>query len=128
MGRTGRPAGGRPARRLDRYCCPLARCGTGWLALAAIPPEKGLSHCRFLYRGPVPSVRAETDIGQPPRCIEEISAHVRLELTQPELRRRYRLRRCLTKLLCGPSGTGKSLTLAAIQRRIYEIIDRKSVV
>lgn len=92
------------------------------LALAAIPPEKGLSHCRFLYRGPVPSVRAETDIGQPPRCIEEISAHVRLELTRPELRRRYHLRRCLTKLLCGPSGTGKSLTLAAIQRRIYEIM------
>ena len=40
----------------------------------------------------------------------------------PELRRRYHLRRCYTKLLCGVSGTGKSLSIAAIHRRIYEIM------
>ena len=92
------------------------------LALAAIPPEDGLSHYRFLDRGPVPDVRVERDIGAPPRCIEDVTRHVRLELTQPQLRRRYRLRRCYTKLLCGVSGTGKSLAVAAIHRRLYEIM------
>jgi SpoVK/Ycf46/Vps4 family AAA+-type ATPase len=47
---------------------------------------------------------------------------VRLELTQPELRRRYHLRRCCTKLLCGVSGTGKSLAVAAIHRRMYDVM------
>jgi hypothetical protein len=92
------------------------------VALAAIPPENGLSHYRFLDHGPVPEVRAERDIGAPPRCIEDISRHVRVELTRPQHRRRYRLRRCLTKLFCGVSGTGKSLAVAAIHRRLYEIM------
>jgi len=92
------------------------------LAIAAIAPENGRSHYRFLERGRVPDVRVERDIGAPPRCIEEVARHVRLELTQPELRRRYRLRRCATKLLCGVSGTGKSLAVAAIHRRLYEIM------
>jgi ATP-dependent 26S proteasome regulatory subunit len=92
------------------------------LALAAIPPENGLSHYRYLERGPVPNVRAELDLGAPSPCIDEVGLHVRLELTEPGLRRRYRLRRCVTKLLCGPSGTGKSLTLAAIERRLYEVM------
>ena len=60
--------------------------------------------------------------GAPPKCIEEVAAHVRTELTQPEVRRRYKLRRCCMKLLCGVSGTGKSLAIAAIHRRLYEIM------
>jgi ATP-dependent 26S proteasome regulatory subunit len=92
------------------------------LALAAIPPEDGLSHYRFLDRGPVPEVRVERDIGAPPRCIEDVTCHVRLEMTQPDLRRRYGLNRCCAKLLCGVSGTGKSLAIAAIHRRIYEVM------
>jgi ATP-dependent 26S proteasome regulatory subunit len=91
------------------------------LALAAIPPQDGLAHYRFLDRGPVPEVRVE-HIGAPPRCIEEVATHVRTELTQPEVRRRYKLRRCCMKLLCGVSGTGKSLSIAAIHRRLYEIM------
>jgi ATP-dependent 26S proteasome regulatory subunit len=92
------------------------------LALAAIPPEDGLSHYRFLDRGPVPEVRVERDIGAPPQCIEDVTCHVRLEMTQPDLRRRYGLNRCCAKLLCGVSGTGKSLAIAAIHRRIYEVM------
>lgn len=91
-------------------------------ALAAIPPENGFAHFRFLDRGPVPNVRAELHIGAPPRCIDDVTAHVRLELTHAELRRRYGLRRCCMKLLCGVSGTGKSLSVAAIHRRIYEVV------
>lgn len=90
------------------------------LALSAVPPENGLSHYRFLDRGPVPDVLVERDIGNPPQCIEEVRRHVHLELTQPELRRRYHLRRCCTRLLSGVSGSGKSLAVLAIHRRIYE--------
>ena len=96
------------------------------LAIAAVPPEDGLSHYRFLDRSPVPDVRVDRDLGAPSRCIEDISRHVRLELTQPQLRRRYGLRRCCTKLLCGVSGTGKSLTISAIHRRICEIVSEVS--
>jgi SpoVK/Ycf46/Vps4 family AAA+-type ATPase len=92
------------------------------LAIEAIPPENGLSHYRFLDRSVVPDVRAERDIGAPPQCIDEVSNHVRLELTHPQLRRRYRLRRSFTKLLCGVSGSGKSLAVSAIHRRLYEIM------
>lgn len=90
------------------------------LALAAIPAEDGLSHYRYLRRGSVPDVVPGREIGDPAKCIEEIARHIRLELTRPELRRRYRLPRSCTKLLCGPSGTGKSLTVSAIHRRIYD--------
>jgi ATP-dependent 26S proteasome regulatory subunit len=92
------------------------------LALAAVPAENGLSHFRFLDRRPVPDVLVERDIGAPPRCIEEVTRHIRLELMQPELRRRYGLRRSLTKLLCGVSGTGKTLAVSAIHRRMYEVM------
>lgn len=91
------------------------------LALAVLPRQDGLAHYRFLDRGPVPNVHVE-QIGAPPKCIEEVAAHVRAELTQPEVRRRYKLRRCCMKLLCGVSGTGKSLSIAAIHRRLYEIM------
>ena len=76
---------------------------------------------RFIDHGPIPNVRIE-NIGAPPRCIEEVATHVRTELTHPEVRRRYNLRRCCTKLLCGVSGTGKSLAIAAIHRQLYEIM------
>jgi len=91
------------------------------LALAAVPPQDGLSHYRYLDRGPVPDVCVQRDIGSPPRCIEEVAQHVWMELTRPEIRRRYGLRRCCTRLLCGVSGTGKTLAVSAIHRRLYEI-------
>ncbi len=92
------------------------------LALAPVPPENGLAHYRYLDRNPVPDVRVDRDIGAPPSCIDDVTRHVHRELTQPQLRRRYRLRRCCTKLLCGVSGTGKSLAIAAIHRRLYEVM------
>jgi ATP-dependent 26S proteasome regulatory subunit len=91
------------------------------VALAAIPPEDGLSHYRYLDKNPVPDICVQRDIGAPPRCIEDVTEHVRMELTRPEIRRRYKLRRCCTKLLCGVSGTGKSLAVSAIHRRICEV-------
>ncbi len=92
------------------------------LALHALPPADGHSHYRFLTRQPVPDVIVDRDIGAPPRCIAEMSAMLQMEMTRPELRRRYGLRRCQMKLLCGVSGSGKTLAVQAIWRRMYEIM------
>ncbi len=92
------------------------------MAFAALPPQDGLSHYRFLMKGRVPDVKVERDIGAPPEFIEEVAETVRQEMTQPELRRRYKLRRCVTKLLAGVSGSGKTLAVQALHRRLYEVM------
>jgi len=78
-----------------------------WLAYDALPPQDGLAHYRFLDKAPVPDVRVERDIGAPPRCVKEIPEIVRLELTHPEVRRRYNLRRCTMRLLTGRQRLGQ---------------------
>lgn len=92
------------------------------MAIAAIPQVDALNYCRFLDRGAVPDVIVGRDIGAPPAVIEAVSRHVWEEMTRPELRRRFRLRPCITRLLCGVSGSGKTLAVQAIHRRIYEIM------
>jgi ATP-dependent 26S proteasome regulatory subunit len=91
------------------------------IALCAMPKdETGVSHYRFLDHGAVPDVRVDRDIGSPPQVIRQVAQHVREEMLRPELRRRYRLRPCITRLLCGVSGTGKTLAIQAIHRLLYE--------
>jgi ATPase family associated with various cellular activities (AAA) len=92
------------------------------IAKDAVPAVDSLSHYRFLDKGPVPDVLVERDIGAPPRVIEEVARHVLEEMTRPELRRRFRLRPCITRLLCGVSGSGKTLAVQAIHRRLYDIM------
>ena len=98
------------------------------MAIAAVPGQNGLSHYRFLDKGPVPEVSVERDIGSPPQVIREVADHIRQEMTRPELRRRYRLRPCLMKLLCGVSGSGKTLAVQAIHRLMYEIMSETTAV
>jgi ATP-dependent 26S proteasome regulatory subunit len=92
------------------------------IGISALPSQDGLSHFRFLDKGPVPDVRVERDIGSPPKVIHQVAKHIREEMTRPELRRRFRLRPCLMKLLCGVSGSGKTLAVQAIHRLMYEIM------
>lgn len=93
------------------------------IVLCALPQEAtGFSHYRFLDQGKVPDVRADRDIGSPSKIIAQVALHVREEMTRPDLRRRYRLRPCITRLLCGVSGTGKTLAIQAIHRLLYEIM------
>jgi SpoVK/Ycf46/Vps4 family AAA+-type ATPase len=51
-----------------------------------------------------------------------VERHIREEMLRPELRRKFRLRPCITALLEGVSGSGKTLTVNAIYRRMYEIM------
>jgi ATP-dependent 26S proteasome regulatory subunit len=90
-------------------------------AIRAMPLDTKM-HFRFLDRGPVPDVLVHRDIGSPPRVIEQIGKHVREEMTRPDERRRFKLRPCITRLLAGVSGSGKTLSVQAIHRLIYEIM------
>ena len=85
-------------------------------------PAKDKMQFRFLDRSPVPNILVGRDIGSPPKIIEQVDKHIREEMTRPELRRKFRLRPCITRLLCGVSGTGKTLARMAIHRRMYEIM------
>ncbi len=92
------------------------------MAFDVLPSPDGLAHYRYLAKAPVPDVVVERDIGAPPKCIEELSSLIRAELLNPDARRRYHLPRCVMKLLAGVSGSGKTLALQAIWRRMYEIM------
>jgi len=94
------------------------------LAISSVPAMDALSHYRFLDRGPVPDVQVDRDIGSPPPVIEQVSRHVYEEMARPEFRRKFRLRPCITRLLSGVSGSGKTLAVQAIHRRMYEIMSQ----
>lgn len=97
-------------------------CG-GRIGLRSLPPpDQEIGYFRFLDRGAVPNVLVDRDIGSPPRVIEQVAKHIREEMLRPELRRRFKLRPCITRLLCGVSGTGKTLSVQAIHRQMYEIM------
>ena len=92
------------------------------LAYDSIPAADGLAYYKYLLREPVPDVDAQRDIGSPPRCIEETIEHVRIEMTDPELSRRYGVRRSLMRLLAGVSGSGKTLAIQAVCSGIYRVM------
>jgi ATP-dependent 26S proteasome regulatory subunit len=100
----------------------LVACPRRMIAFHALPPLDGLSHMRFLSREPVPDVTVERDIGAPPAFIEDLASHVERELTNPDLGRRYGLRRARMHLLTGVPGSGKTLSIQALWNRIYQIM------
>lgn len=100
----------------------LLVCARRMMAFEALPASDGLSHYRFLTREPVPDVVAERDLGAPPPYIRELLGIVRQELEQPNLRRRWGLRRCVARLLAGVSGSGKTFSILALWRGLYELM------
>jgi SpoVK/Ycf46/Vps4 family AAA+-type ATPase len=70
----------------------------------------------------VPDVLVARDIGAPPRYIDDVVEHVVTEMRDPRLHRRYKQRACVTKLLAGVSGSGKTLSINALWRRLYEVM------
>jgi ATP-dependent 26S proteasome regulatory subunit len=97
--------------------CP--RRGMAWEALGA---DQGPGEYQYLVLGPVPDVVAGRDIAHPPACLRECGEHVRREMTKPALGRRYRLRRLRTWLCVGKPGSGKTLTVLAAWRMVYEVM------
>jgi ATP-dependent 26S proteasome regulatory subunit len=99
-------------------------CPHRQMAFSHLPDEDGFANLRFLDKSKIPDVVVERDIAVPPAFIEEIAQMVYLEVTDPEKRRRYGLRRCVMKLLTGMPGTGKSYAICGLIREIYEVISR----
>jgi hypothetical protein len=100
----------------------LLVCTRRAFAFESVPCADGLSHYRYLVRDAVPNVMLSRDVGSPPPFLFELIDHLRDELEAPELGRRYRLRRSATKLLSGVSGSGKSLSIRAYWRMMYEVM------
>jgi hypothetical protein len=100
----------------------LLVCQRRGMAFDVVPDAEGASRYRFLARVPVPDIVVARDIGDPRPFIEELAEHVRMEMTDPSLGRRYRLRRAVMKLLAGVSGSGKTLSSLGLWRRLYEVM------
>ncbi|UCG13579.1 MAG: AAA family ATPase [Deltaproteobacteria bacterium] len=100
----------------------LLTCFQRRFAKRVLPAEDGLGSYRFLDRRPLPDVLVERDIGDPPSYMERVVRMVELEMTKPELRRRYKLRRSMMLLLEGISGSGKSFSLLGSIRKIYDVM------
>jgi len=92
------------------------------IAVDYIPPADGLSHYWYLVREPVPDVVAGRDVGCPPAYIDQLADHVRMCMQRPEIGAAYRVRVAQTKLLHGVSGSGKTLSICAFWRRMYEVM------
>lgn len=92
------------------------------IAVDYIPPADGLSHYMFLVHDPAPDVLVARDVGCPPGYIEELADHVRTCMDRPEIGAAYRIRPAQTKLLHGVSGSGKTLSIFAFWRRMYEVM------
>ena len=89
-------------------------CTRRRMAFEALPREEGVSHYKFLEQGPLQEVDAQRDIGNPHPFIEELIEHVRDEMTNPQLSRKYGVRPMQTRLLKGLTGTGKTLSILAV--------------
>jgi ATP-dependent 26S proteasome regulatory subunit len=101
----------------------LIVCSRRRMAFDVLPVEDGLAHYVYLAREPVPELSL-ADIGAPPSYVTELIDLVGLEMTNPELRRRYRLYRSVMKVLAGPTGTGKSYSIYALWHELYQMMSK----
>jgi proteasome-associated ATPase len=100
----------------------LLACPRRSLAFDLLAAPEGSARFRYLLTDPPPDVLVGRDVGNPPPYIDEMIEHFRIEMEDPALPRRYRLRRAHTRLLTGVSGTGKTLSIHALWRRMYELM------
>jgi ATP-dependent 26S proteasome regulatory subunit len=104
--------------------CSVVASPRRLFAFHALPTEEDAGSLRYLCREPVPDVVLERDVGSPARFITDFARHVEREMTQPDRARLYRLRRSRMVLATGVPGSGKTLSIDALWRRLYEIMSR----
>jgi ATP-dependent 26S proteasome regulatory subunit len=100
----------------------LVVCPRQYLAWRALPLAEGEAHFRFLSRQAPPDVIVERDVGAPAAFIADIARHIHRELVAPEIGRRFVVRRSQMLLAIGVAGSGKSHSIKALWRRIYEVM------
>lgn len=94
-------------------------CSRRRFAWRALPSEAGFANFRYLTREAIPDVVVERDIGGPAAFVGEFIAHLRRELEDPELARRYGMRRSLSRLLTGVPGSGKTFNIHGFWNLMY---------
>lgn len=92
------------------------------MAVEALPEPDGLNRYRYLVQLPVPNVVAERDMGNPPKWLSRLRSFLKKALFNPKLLDRYGLRRMITILLEGVAGGGKTYSIMAGQRIMYQMI------
>jgi hypothetical protein len=100
----------------------LLVCTRRQLAFDAVPAPDGLAHFRYLERRPVPDVIVSRDIGDPSPFVADQEQHIRMEMTRPDLSRRYRRARSRFSLLSGVSGSGKTLSIEGLWCLMYQVM------
>src|SRR5439155_1123771 len=103
----------------------LLACTRRQIAFEVVEDDLGSANYRYLVRDPVPDVVLDRDVGDPPAYVRQVLDHIRRELENPQIGRKYRLRRAITKLLAGVTGSGKTLSIEATIRAAYELVSRK---
>lgn len=91
---------------------------------AVVEAKEKWAHYKHLHRAPVPVVRV-TDLACPHAVIGDIDRHIRTELESPEIHRRYGVSASLFRVLTGPTGTGKTVTIRAVHHGLREQIARR---
>lgn len=92
------------------------------MAVEAMPEADGLNRYRYLVQFPPPNVVAERDMGNPPRWLNRLRSFLKRSLFHPKIAQRYGLRSLFTTLLEGPAGCGKTMSILAGQRIMYQMI------
>jgi hypothetical protein len=100
----------------------LVVCQRRMVAFRALPEPDGLSHFRYLCREPIPDVVVERDMGAPPAFIGQLTRHLRRELDDPNVSKRYRLRRSKLILLSGIPGSGKTFGILGLWNSMYRVV------
>jgi hypothetical protein len=100
----------------------LVVCTRQYIAWRALPLADGEGHRRFLSSQAPPDVIVERDVGAPPAFIESIASHIHRELLAPEIGGRFGVRRSQMLLATGVAGSGKSHSIKALWRRIYDVM------
>jgi len=97
-------------------------CDQRMMAYAGVPRSDEYRDYRYLVRGPVPDVVVERDIGAPPAFIEEFVVHARREILDPGYHRQYRRPAAKSAFLTGITGSGKTLSVLGLWRRLYDLM------
>lgn len=92
------------------------------MAVEALPEPDGLNRFRYLIQSPPPNVIADRDMGNPPRWLTRLRQFLRRSMLHPKTNARYGLRSLFTMLLKGPAGCGKTMSILAGQREMYQMI------
>lgn len=92
------------------------------MAIEALPEPDGLNRFRYLVQLPPPNVIAERDMGNPPKWLGRLKQFLKRSLFHPKTNQKYGLRSLFTTLLEGPAGCGKTMSILAGQRVMYQMV------